>query len=154
MKLVLGNKYKMKDLGAVQQYLGMEFDRTTSGGLFLHLTTYTEALVSKYNMQQCKREFTPLPLIWASFCVLTLELLCLTPLPTVVRPANLSFSLTQDPTYLMQLESSAGSCNTLSRPTGMQSLTFSGTSVLPLTLAFCILDLCLPRSQGLPMPTT
>lgn len=62
MKALLGKKYNMKDLGAVQRYLGVEFDRTPSGGLFLHLSTYTEALISKYNMQQCKREFTSLAL--------------------------------------------------------------------------------------------
>lgn len=62
MKTLLGEKYKMKDLGAVQRYLGVEFDRNNSGGLFLHLTTYTEALIHEYDMQHCKKEFTPLPL--------------------------------------------------------------------------------------------
>lgn len=32
MKSLLGDKYKMKDLGVVQRYLGVEFDWTNSGG--------------------------------------------------------------------------------------------------------------------------
>lgn len=62
MKALLAKKYKMKDLGAVKKYLGVEFDRTQSGGLFLHLTNYTHDLVKEYHMQNCRQEFTPLPL--------------------------------------------------------------------------------------------
>lgn len=61
MKTLLGEKYKMEDLGAVQRYLGVEFDRTNSGGLFLHLTNYTQELLSEYYMKDCRHEFTPLP---------------------------------------------------------------------------------------------
>lgn len=61
MKLLLGQKYRMKDLGAVQQYLDVKFDRTQSGGLFLHLTNYAQDLLTEYNMLNCRREFTPLP---------------------------------------------------------------------------------------------
>lgn len=52
----------MKDLGEVQRYLGVEFDRTPAGVLFLHLSNYTQDLLSEYNMHNCWREFTPLPL--------------------------------------------------------------------------------------------
>lgn len=65
MKRLLGDKYKMKDLGSVQRYLGVEFDRTTSDGLFLHLTNYTQDLINarinKFNMANCRQEFTPMP---------------------------------------------------------------------------------------------
>lgn len=60
IKALLGEKYKMKDLGAVQRYLGVEFDRLPLGLLF-HLSNYTQDLLSDYGMLQCKREFTPLP---------------------------------------------------------------------------------------------
>lgn len=53
MKLLLGHKYKMKDLGAVQRYLGVEFHRTATGGLFLHLTNDTQKLFRDYNMEKC-----------------------------------------------------------------------------------------------------
>lgn len=61
MKVLLGDKYKMKDLGPVQRYLGVEFDRTSSGGLFLHLSNYTQDLITEFNMIDCRCEFTPLP---------------------------------------------------------------------------------------------
>lgn len=54
MKTLLGEKYKMKDLGEVQWYLSVEFNRTTPGGLFLHLTNYTQDLLSEYHMQDCR----------------------------------------------------------------------------------------------------
>lgn len=45
IKLQLHQKYKMKDLGLVNHYVGIDFVRTTNGKVFLHQHNYTMELL-------------------------------------------------------------------------------------------------------------
>lgn len=60
VKLQLSNKYKMKDLGLVHRYLGIEFQKTTSG-IFIHQQNYSQKLLTDLDMQHCKPAAVPLP---------------------------------------------------------------------------------------------
>lgn len=60
VKQQLSTKYKMKDLGFVTRYLGIEFV-DTSDGIFLHQQTYCEQLLQDFDMTDCKAADVPLP---------------------------------------------------------------------------------------------
>ena len=51
IKKQLGQKYKMKDLGLVNRYLGIDFVRTTDDKVFLDHHNYTGEL-----LKECKIE--------------------------------------------------------------------------------------------------
>ena len=51
IKVQLGQKYKMKDLGLVNRYLGIDFVHTTDGKVFLHQNNYTTELLKECNIE-------------------------------------------------------------------------------------------------------
>lgn len=62
VKQQLQDRYRMKDLGLVHRYLGVDFVRTIDHGLFLHQQEYTEALLQESGMLDSNCEFIPLPM--------------------------------------------------------------------------------------------
>lgn len=60
LKQKLQAKYRMKDLGPVTRYLGVDF-LTTSHGILLHQKPYALRFAEQYDLTSCKPVFTPLP---------------------------------------------------------------------------------------------
>lgn len=60
IKQALSRKYEMKDLGALQRYLGVEFTRTEHS-MQLNQSKYISDLLTEQNMLDCKHASTPLP---------------------------------------------------------------------------------------------
>lgn len=61
VKQQLQGKYKMKDLGEAQRYLGVDF-HTSDQGILLHQKGYAEKVVADAGMADCKPASVPLPL--------------------------------------------------------------------------------------------
>jgi hypothetical protein len=61
IKAQLGSQYKMKDLGLVNHYLGVDFIRTSDGKVFLHQQQYTKDLLRDCKVPPNAIEFIPLP---------------------------------------------------------------------------------------------
>lgn len=59
VKTQLQSKYKMKDLGSVQRYLGVEFEFSSSG-ILVHQREYAKKVLTDAGMQTCKS--VPVPL--------------------------------------------------------------------------------------------
>jgi hypothetical protein len=60
-KKQLGTKYKMKDLGPICKYLGINFLQL-SDGIMIHQDVYALKVLSDANMDECKFAPVPLPL--------------------------------------------------------------------------------------------
>ena len=60
IKVQLGQKYKMKDLGLVNRYLDIDFVHTTDGKVFLHQHNYTIELLKDCNIEPRMVETIPL----------------------------------------------------------------------------------------------
>lgn len=52
--------FKTNDLGPIHRYLGVQFDRDSTG-LRMHQTEYALSILSLFNMEDCTPSFTPLP---------------------------------------------------------------------------------------------
>ena len=60
VKLLLNSSFKMKDLGVVNTFLGMEISQT-SNGISLHLNKYFNNMLQDFGMTECNAVSTPLP---------------------------------------------------------------------------------------------
>lgn len=60
VKAQLSHKYKMKDLGKVTRYVGIDFV-DTNNGMFIHQFAYCQSLLKDFDMQDCKGAAIPLP---------------------------------------------------------------------------------------------
>jgi hypothetical protein len=58
VKIALQQKYRMKDLGDLNWFLGVTFEKTSTGA-FLHQSSYVKKLLDKYQMQNCRGVSTP-----------------------------------------------------------------------------------------------
>ena len=57
--------FKMKDLGPLHYFLGMEVSRTGSG-LFLHQSKYARDLLQKAGLEKCTSQPTPMEVSWST----------------------------------------------------------------------------------------
>ena len=60
VKLLLNSSFKMKDLGLVNTFLGMEISQN-SNGISLHLNKYLNNMLQEFGMNECNAVSTPLP---------------------------------------------------------------------------------------------
>ena len=61
LKQHLSGRYSMVDLGDIRQHLGMQIDRDQGNRqLFLHQTRYTETILCRFGMGDCKGVYTPM----------------------------------------------------------------------------------------------
>jgi hypothetical protein len=60
LKLYLHRQFKTNDLGPISRYLGVQFDRTTTG-LHMHQKEYALSILRLFHMEDCKSSLTPLP---------------------------------------------------------------------------------------------
>lgn len=60
IKLMLSKKFRMKDLGPVKQYLGIEITYLNEGKLFRSQKSYIESLAEKYKIKDSKNFDTPI----------------------------------------------------------------------------------------------
>jgi histone deacetylase 1/2 len=49
----MGKRFKMKDLGEIRQFLGIEARHLPGGALFISQEAYAKEIVSKYQQEQC-----------------------------------------------------------------------------------------------------
>ncbi|CAM8878782.1 unnamed protein product [Rhodiola kirilowii] len=61
IKAFIHDKFKIKDLGTLKYFLGLEVARNSTG-LFLHQRKYAMNLLTDHDMVDCKPALTPLPL--------------------------------------------------------------------------------------------
>lgn len=59
LKVFLNKRYKLRDLGEVEWYLGMEINRA-DGVIILAQTKYIYDLLQKHEMQDCSPAYTPM----------------------------------------------------------------------------------------------
>ena len=62
-KADLAKEFKMKDLGLLHYFLGLEIWQR-KGGQFVSQGKYAQEILEKFNMQGCKPIDTPLPGGW------------------------------------------------------------------------------------------
>ena len=60
LKVHLQQQFKTNDLGSINKYLGVQFDRTSSG-LRMHQTEYALSILHLFSMEHCTPSYTPLP---------------------------------------------------------------------------------------------
>ncbi|CAM8984340.1 unnamed protein product [Rhodiola kirilowii] len=60
IKAFIHDKFKIKDLGTLKYFLGLEVARNSTG-IFLHQRKYATDLLTEYDMVECKPAKTPLP---------------------------------------------------------------------------------------------
>ena len=60
LKNHLHSTFQTKDLGPLQKYLGVQFDRDSTG-LRMHQTEYALSILQLFNMEHCSPSHTPLP---------------------------------------------------------------------------------------------
>ncbi|CAK9803102.1 Retrovirus-related Pol polyprotein from transposon TNT 1-94 [Anthophora quadrimaculata] len=53
-------KYEAKDLGEINQALGVKVERNNAGNIYLSQRLYIEEMLKKYNMTECRKVTTPL----------------------------------------------------------------------------------------------
>ena len=61
IKQKLNDNFKMKDLGQISYFLGIEFN-VSKGCIKMHQTNYAKMILEKYDMIDCKPKQTPCPL--------------------------------------------------------------------------------------------
>ena len=59
VKIQLATQFQMKDLGEVQYVLGIKIIRGRKNKIALSQENYIDSILSKYNMQDSKKGFTP-----------------------------------------------------------------------------------------------
>ena len=59
LKEDLSSKYKIKDLGKVDQFLGVKVIQNEDG-IFIHQSTFIKSLLQKFNFENCKANPTPM----------------------------------------------------------------------------------------------
>ena len=57
----LSSHFKMKDLGIMKRFLGLEIERNSSGDVIISQRRYIEHVLDRFGMQDCKPAYTPLP---------------------------------------------------------------------------------------------
>ena len=60
LKTHLQHHFKTSDLGSLQKYMGVQFDRDSTG-LQMHQTEYALSILQLFNMEHCNPSLTPLP---------------------------------------------------------------------------------------------
>ena len=58
IKSKLHEKFKMKDLGQISSFLGIDFSYE-NGNIAMNQTTYLNKLLNRFDMQNCKPKYTP-----------------------------------------------------------------------------------------------
>ena len=59
---MLGNDYKMTNLGSAKRFLGVDIIQNPKhGSIFIHQESYLNTLLKKFGMDQCTPKMTPLP---------------------------------------------------------------------------------------------
>src|SRR5579859_6935756 len=61
IKAKLSSHFKMKDLGIMKRFLGLEIERDSSGNVIISQKHYIERVLERFGMQDCKPAYTPLP---------------------------------------------------------------------------------------------
>ena len=61
----LSSHFKMKDMGIMKRFLGLEIERSSFGDVIVSQKRYIERVLERFGMQDCKPPYTPLPTnIW------------------------------------------------------------------------------------------
>ena len=61
IKAKLSSHFKMKDLGIMKRFLGLEIERNSCGDVIISQRRYIERVLERFGMQDCKPAHTPLP---------------------------------------------------------------------------------------------
>ena len=61
IKAKLSSHFKMKDLGIMKRFLGLEIERNSFGDVIISQRRYIERVLERFGMQNCKPAYTPLP---------------------------------------------------------------------------------------------
>jgi hypothetical protein len=61
IKAKLSSHFKMKDLGIMKRFLGLEIERNSLGDVIVSQKRYIERVLERFGMQDCKPTYTPLP---------------------------------------------------------------------------------------------
>src|ERR1700738_85119 len=61
IKAKLSSHFKMKDLGILKRFLGLDITRNSNGDVILSQQHYLEQILIRFGMQDCKPAHTPLP---------------------------------------------------------------------------------------------
>jgi hypothetical protein len=61
IKAKLSSHFKMKDLGIMKRFLGLEIERNSFGDVIISQHRYIERVLERFGMQNCKPAHTPLP---------------------------------------------------------------------------------------------
>ena len=59
IKQKFNDNFKMKDLGQISNFLGIEFD-VSNDGIKMHQTKYAKKILDRFGMNNCKTKKTPL----------------------------------------------------------------------------------------------
>lgn len=59
-KQMLSNKFKMKDLGIVKKFLGIDFDKTENGNVTMSQRDYVERVLQRFEMVNCNPRSYPM----------------------------------------------------------------------------------------------
>lgn len=61
LKDILNKTFEMKDLGVIEDYIGINVcENINEGAIYLNQTQYLNHILTKYGMQDCKPINTPL----------------------------------------------------------------------------------------------
>ena len=58
-KGILKEKFRMKDLGAISLFLGIQFSHFEDGSITMDQTEYLKSVLQKYGMEDCKPRYSP-----------------------------------------------------------------------------------------------
>ena len=61
IKAKLSSHFKMKDMGIMKRFLGLEIERNSFGDVIVSQKRYIECILKRFGMQDCKPAYTPLP---------------------------------------------------------------------------------------------
>ena len=61
IKAKLSSHFKMKDMGIMKRFLGLEIERNSFGDVIISQKRYIERVLERFGMQDCKPAYTPLP---------------------------------------------------------------------------------------------
>ena len=60
IKIKLSSHFKMKDLGIMKRFLGLEIERNSCGDVIISQRRYIEHVLERFGMQDCKPTHTSL----------------------------------------------------------------------------------------------
>ena len=60
IKIKLSSHFKMKDLGIMKRFLGLEIERNSCGDVIISQRRYIEHVLERFGMQDCKPAYTPI----------------------------------------------------------------------------------------------